>query len=687
MGSKSGLGITNSQLDAGRRLREFRLPADPSSAAGYAAMTHKKSFAWKRDPAGVRRYVAAAPLLAGGEVLGVAELTHGTPDVALDEERLKVFHDLCLHLDRRLQQLVEGTARATPYDYLLEAGLVTREALKQARDEAAREGLSVERVLVERCGVGKAALGRSLSEHFECPFVPAPAELAVSRELLGRFSPDFLRTHGVLPVGWKGAAVEVVVNPRNLTLVDDLSRRLGAEKVVLSVAVREDILEALDTFLAETLPPGADETAAGEAEWEPVTGDEIGYSLEPEVAANDSKTVRLVNEIIQAAVDRGASDIHLETTPTGGLAVRFRVDGVLHDHRTLKEACARPVVSRLKIMSQLNIAEHRLPQDGKIRLKDRQGRKTDLRVAIMPTHGGYEDVVLRLLPEYQAFKLDQLGMTGEVRERFQKLIEQPHGIVLCVGPTGSGKTTTLHAALAHVKGPSVKVWTAEDPIEITQEGVRQVQVHPQIGLTFDRALRAFLRCDPDVIMIGEIRDRETADAAIEASLTGHLVLSTLHTNSAPETVTRLLEMGLDPFTFGNSLLGVLAQRLVRRICDACVERYVPSAEEWEQIRELYGDTGRFDALRLDRRKAVLARGKGCDACFKTGYKGRVGIHELLAVSPEMRRLVQKRARADEIAEAAREKGMATLRQDGLRKVLEGLTDVKEVLSMTVEEDL
>ncbi|HXG61411.1 MAG TPA: ATPase, T2SS/T4P/T4SS family [Planctomycetota bacterium] len=740
MGSKSGLGITNSQLDAGRRriaaslksagledlssrvaaeiaallgaaqvrvyrrdpltgelyaralqgrrLREFRLPADPSSAAGYAAMTHKKSFAWKRDPAGVRRYVAAAPLLAGGEVLGVAELTHGTPDVALDDERLKVFHDLCLHLGRRLQQLVEGTARATPYDYLLQAGLLTRETLKQARDEAVRSGLSVERILVERCGIDKAALGRSLSEHFECPFVAAPAELAVSGELLGRFSPDFLRTHAVLPVGWKGAAVEVVVvNPRNLTLVDDLSRRLGAEKLALAVAVREDILDALDRFLAEAAPPAAEEPAAGEAEWEPVAGDEVGYSLEPEVAANDSRTVRLVNEIIQAAVDRGASDIHLETTPTGGLTVRFRVDGVLHDYRVLKEACARPVVSRLKIMSQLNIAEHRLPQDGKIRLKDRQGRKTDLRVAIMPTHGGYEDVVLRLLPEYQVFKLDQLGMTEEVRDRFQKLIEQPHGIVLCVGPTGSGKTTTLHAALAHVKGPSVKVWTAEDPIEITQEGVRQVQVHPQIGLTFDRALRAFLRCDPDVIMIGEIRDRETADAAIEASLTGHLVLSTLHTNSAPETVTRLLEMGLDPFTFGNSLLGVLAQRLVRRICDGCAERYAPSADEWDQIRSLYGDEARFDALRLDRRKTVLARGKGCDACFKTGYKGRVGIHELLAVSPEVRRLVQKRARADEIAEAARGKGMATLRQDGLRKVLQGLTDVKEVLSMTVEEDL
>jgi type II secretory ATPase GspE/PulE/Tfp pilus assembly ATPase PilB-like protein len=504
-----------------------------------------------------------------------------------------------------------------------------------------------------------------------------------------RFSPEFLRTHGVLPIGWKGKEVEVVVtNPHNLTLVDDLARQVGTERLAFLVAVREDILAALD----KVLPPAGAATkilrsapAAEENEWEAVAVEESGFDLAP--AAIDSKTIRLVNETIQAAADRGASDVHFETTGTGGLVIRFRVDGVCHEYSRIQEACARPVVSRIKIMAQLNIAEHRLPQDGKIRIRDQRGRKTDLRVAVMPTTGGFEDIVLRLLPEYQVLTLDQLGMEPENLERFRKVIEQPHGIALCVGPTGSGKTTTLHAALAHVKGPTVKVWTAEDPIEITQDGIRQVQMHAQVGLTFDRALRAFLRCDPDIVMIGEIRDRETADAAVEASLTGHLVFSTLHTNSAPETVTRLLEMGLDPFTFGSSLLGVLAQRLVRRICKSCAETYTPSADEFQQLRTQFGDPARFDALRVDRKRVTLARGKGCAACFETGYKGRAGIHEFLVVTPEVRRLIQQKVSAEEIAKAAKSAGMLTLKQDGIRKVLKGQTDLKEVASITIEENL
>jgi type II secretory ATPase GspE/PulE/Tfp pilus assembly ATPase PilB-like protein len=337
------------------------------------------------------------------------------------------------------------------------------------------------------------------------------------------------------------------------------------------------------------------------------------------------------------------------------------------------------VISRLKIMAELNITEHRLPQDGKIRLKDKAGRKSDLRVAIMPTFGGHEDAVLRLLPEYQVLTLDQIAMEADTLARFRGVIGQPHGMVLCVGPTGSGKTTTLHAALAAVKGPEVKVWTAEDPVEITQEGVRQVQMQSRIGLTFDRALRAFLRLDPDIIMIGEIRDQETAGAAIEASLTGHLVLSTLHTNSAAETVTRLLDLGLDPFSFANSLLGVLAQRLVRTLCK-CAEKGPATNEEYEELRKHYGEG--WDALRVDRKRVTLGRAKGCEVCFQTGYKGRLGIHELLVMSPALRRMIQAKAQADTIAAEARTGGMLTLRQDGIRKILQAKTDLKEVLSNT-----
>jgi type II secretory ATPase GspE/PulE/Tfp pilus assembly ATPase PilB-like protein len=404
---------------------------------------------------------------------------------------------------------------------------------------------------------------------------------------------------------------------------------------------------------------------------------ETEHTLAPEV--DDSEAVRMVNEVIQEAIRRKASDIHLEPTLQGGLLFRFRVDGICHEHRKVQERCARAVVSRIKIMAELDIAEHRLPQDGKIRLRDTEGRKIDLRVAIIPTQGAMEDVVLRLLPEYQALRLPDLSMDPLVLERFQRILDQPHGIFLCSGPTGAGKTTTLHAALAHLRTPENKIWTAEDPVEITQEGLRQVQVNPKIGLTFDRCLRAFLRCDPDIIMIGEIRDRETANAAIEASLTGHLVLSTLHTNSASETVARLLEMGIDPYTFGDSLVGVLAQRLVRRICNECQERYSPSREEFESLRSHYGEPDEFTKLAPEPSKIQLVRAKGCAACFQTGYLSRIGIHELLSITPEIRRLIHRRVDAEQIRLIAQRDGMKLLKQDGIRKVLEGRTDLLEVL--------
>ncbi len=678
----------------GSRIREQRFETDPSSPVGYAAMTRKNSFAWKKEAGSGKRYVVASPLASNGDLLGVLELVHGTPDAVLDEDDRREFYGMAAHMSRRLQSALGGGVRTTPYDYLVRGGFVSAAALKEAREKAAATGRSVESQLLSQ-GLDKEPLGRSLSEHFECPFIPDPSELPVSVDLVRRFPPGFLRNHAVLPVCWKGDRAKVVlVNPRNLQLIDDIGRRLATEKLAVSVAVREDILAALGKYLGTPAPtpvplpaavPAPPPVPAPEG---PPRQPETHYDLSaPASAEMDSAAIRLVNETIQAAADGGASDIHLEPALDGTLSVRFRVDGVCHDYRVFKESVARSVVSRLKIMAKLDIAEHRLPQDGKIRLRDQKGRRTDLRVAVMPTQGGMEDVVLRLLPEYQVLTLDQLGMEAEVLERFRKVIEQPHGIALCVGPTGSGKTTTLHAALSHLKGPEVKIWTAEDPVEITQSGVRQVQVHPQIGLTFGRALRAFLRCDPDVIMIGEIRDRETADAAVEASLTGHLVLSTLHTNSAPETLTRLLEMGLDPFTFGNSLMGVLAQRLIRRVCDSCAERTVPSEEEFREIRFRFGDGKRFDTLGPDRTQVRLSRGKGCEACFGTGYRGRLGIHELLVVTPEIRRLIQKKAEADDLGRAARESGMVTLKQDGIRKVLKGQTDLREVLASTVEEDL
>jgi type II secretory ATPase GspE/PulE/Tfp pilus assembly ATPase PilB-like protein len=411
------------------------------------------------------------------------------------------------------------------------------------------------------------------------------------------------------------------------------------------------------------------------------------------IEQSDNSLVRLLNNMIIEAHKEGVSDVHIESYPgREKIRVRFRKDGVLRTYLELPSNYRNALIARVKIMCDLDISERRKPQDGKINFaKFSPQHKLELRVATVPTHHGLEDVVLRILTSAKPMPVDRLGLSDENLARLKHAVERPYGMVLCVGPTGSGKTTTLHSALSHINVPERKIWTAEDPVEITQPGLRQVQVNPKIDWTFAKALRAFLRADPDVIMVGEIRDRETASMAVEASLTGHLVLSTLHTNSAPETVTRLLDMGLDPFNFGDSLLAVLAQRLVRRLCTPCRTTRAATAEETD---ELLGDyMHAFGSEPPVTRDAVLAgwmqhhcrdghlmlhRSPGCKACDQTGFRGRAGIHELMVISRELRRLVQTGARADALQHAALAEGMRTLRQDGIDKVLAGVTSIEEV---------
>jgi type II secretory ATPase GspE/PulE/Tfp pilus assembly ATPase PilB-like protein len=419
-------------------------------------------------------------------------------------------------------------------------------------------------------------------------------------------------------------------------------------------------------------------------------------STEAPIEQSDNSLVRMINSMILEAHREGASDIHIESYPgQEKTRIRFRRDGRLYTYLELPPSYRNAIVARVKIMCDLDISEKRKPQDGKINFaKFSPQHRIELRVATIPTNSGLEDVVMRILASAKPIPMSELGLSERNLAQLTQAVERPYGMVLCVGPTGSGKTTTLHSALMHINTPERKIWTAEDPIEITQAGLRQVQVNPRIDWTFAKALRAFVRADPDVIMVGEIRDEETAKTAIEASLTGHLVLSTLHTNSAPETVTRLLDMGMDPFNFADSLLAVLAQRLVRRLCTHCVGSSPASPEKVEELLADYMHAfGSGEASKEQQREAVRAdwlrrygrdgelqvyRSAGCKHCDDTGFKGRVGIHELMVISKNLRRLVQSGARAEELQEAALHEGMRTLRQDGIEKVLAGKTTIEEV---------
>jgi type II secretory ATPase GspE/PulE/Tfp pilus assembly ATPase PilB-like protein len=399
--------------------------------------------------------------------------------------------------------------------------------------------------------------------------------------------------------------------------------------------------------------------------------------------------------IIEAHAE-GASDIHIECSPgREKVKIRFRKDGALRVYLELPSTYRNALLSRIKIMCELDISERRKPQDGKINFSRYSPQhKLELRVATIPTNNGLEDVVMRLLASAKPIPLDGLGLSPKNLALFKPMVERPYGLVLCVGPTGSGKTTTLHSALGEINRPDRKIWTAEDPVEITQPGLRQVQVNPKIDWTFAGALKAFLRADPDVIMVGEVRDQETAHIVVEASLTGHLVLSTLHTNTAPETITRLLDMGLDTFNFADALIGVLAQRLVRRICKGCRTERPATADETEELLAdyLHGapegvpaltrEALRSDWLQRFAKDGQLMHyhGAGCKQCGGSGLKGRLGMHELMPNDRDLRHLIQSRATVSELQACAMRNGMRTLRQDGIERVLQGLTTIEEVRS-------
>jgi type II secretory ATPase GspE/PulE/Tfp pilus assembly ATPase PilB-like protein len=564
-------------------------------------------------------------------------------------------------------------------------------------------------VLVRMNAVSRADLQIALARKMGFPVADVDA-FPVEADALRKVKFDVARRLELLPL--------LVRAGRLVVALDDPVRRRGAVEeaefsaqmkvvpvIALTGSIDDAIVAAYQRIGATAGVPSLDmeplNLVAPELE---LRSDALVETLERENAGrledekpieqSDNSLVRLIHTMIVEAIGDGVSDIHVEAYPgREKIRIRFRKDGLMRTYLELPHTYRSAVVARLKIMCDLDISERRKPQDGKINFaKFSPQHRVELRVATIPTNNGLEDVVMRILSTARPLPLDRLGLSEWNYAQLRTAIERPYGLVLCVGPTGSGKTTTLHSALSHINVPERKIWTAEDPIEITQPGLRQVQVNPKIDWTFAKALRTLLRADPDTIMIGEVRDAETGQIAVEASLTGHLVMSTLHTNSAPETVTRLLDMGLDPFNFADALLAVLAQRLVRRQCPHCLtSRPATPAEVDELLADhlhAWGDgfdrpsadtvLAGWQARHAKDGRLMAHTGAGCTACGGTGYKGRVAIHELMVVTRELRRMVQTGERAAELQRVAMSEGMRTLRQDGIEKVLSGLTSIEEV---------
>jgi len=560
-------------------------------------------------------------------------------------------------------------------DLIETTGLVSPDRLAAVRGRV-KQGGSFAQAMLDEGVATPEGIARTLASRFQLPFIDLPltgvSELAaqeIPNHVLGRVL--------AVPYALDGNTLRVAVaDPSNVHAIDEL-RLATRYQLELGVASREDIESEIRRLARASEAFGAamdveDSLLAEQAEHDAEEGDD----LEVEDGISDVPLVRLVNSIIFQAAEDGASDIHFEPQEES-LLVRLRIDGVLHEVQRIPKRMTAGVTTRLKVLAKLDIAERRKPQDGRISLNAAAaGRMLDIRVATLPTVEG-EAVVMRLLDKSKrAPTLTELGLSDEMRVRMEELIRRPTGAILVTGPTGSGKSTTLYAALTEINRPQINIITVEDPVEFRLGGVNQVQINTRAGLTFAAALRSILRSDPDVVMVGEIRDGETAKISIEAALTGHLVLSTLHTNDAPGAITRLNEMGVEPFLTGSAVSAVLAQRLARKLCTHCCEMYTPSADEMIKARVSPDVAAAADGI-------VFYRKTGCPRCGQTGYKGRIGIYQLLVMSESLETLAASKASREELERAAIEEGMRTLWDDGLAKVASGLTSLEELARVTV----
>jgi type II secretory ATPase GspE/PulE/Tfp pilus assembly ATPase PilB-like protein len=698
-----------SKFKTGNEVSEIRVPIGNDSIAGYCAASGKmvsisnayddtelkrlsSSLAfdksWDEKTGYKTNQVLVAPVSYNKYLLGVIQLINkkGGKQFTLEDQSSVQEIAKVLGIAFFNNQKATQKRRPTKFDYLIANNIITERDLEQAISTSRKIKKPVESILVSDLQVTREDIGKSLAAYYKTRFIPYDEKMVIPGDTLKGLRASFLKNNIFVPVSQTGNRVVIAMeNPDYLPARDTIRRLIPGKEFDYCVALKEDIFRMIDLFfdvkrsnLMEDA--GSIEDILGQLE----PSEEEGAEDAEKVSEEDSAIVQLVNKMIIDAYNRNASDIHIEPRHGKNHAhIRIRIDGACQLYQTVPYTYKRAIVSRIKIMSDLDIAERRLPQDGKIKFKKYAPLDIELRVATIPTSGGNEDVVMRLLAAGEPLPLEKMAMSDRNYKAFTEIIQKPYGIVLVVGPTGSGKTTTLHAALHFINKPETKIWTAEDPVEITQEGLRQVQVQPKIGFDFATAMRAFLRADPDVIMVGEMRDHETVSTGIEASLTGHLVFSTLHTNSAPETITRLLDMGMDPFNFADALLGVLAQRLVRTLCKDCKEAYHPSREDFDVLVRSYA--GDFDALGFKYNSdLVLYRPKGCPKCMNTGYRGRTGIHEIIVGTDALKSLIQGRAKMEEIREQAIKDGMTTLMQDGIRKTLVGITDLMQVRKVCIK---
>jgi type II secretory ATPase GspE/PulE/Tfp pilus assembly ATPase PilB-like protein len=650
------------------------------------------------------KQMLVAPLIdtESKDLLGVVQFINNRDNVPFSEIATEGAKELCATLAVAFRhRLRPATVIRSKYAGLVAQAIISGTELEAATRVAREKGMDTEEVLISDYKVKIADIGQALANYFHVPYEPYKNDRIKPIELLKNLKQQYVEQNMWLPIeDGKDGLVVIAVDPERVKNGKIINQIFPKARIFFSVTTHHEFNKTVEQFFGVAGDSNSVDDLLSDLE----DGGEEGDGPAEISEAVENELVKLINKIITDAYRQGVSDIHIEPLPgKGKTGVRFRKDGSLVPYIEIPASYRASLVARIKIMCDLDISERRKPQDGKIKFKKYGPLDIELRVATIPSAGGVEDIVMRILAAGEPIPLDKLGVLPSNLVRLKNLIEKPYGLFFVCGPTGSGKTTTLHSVLHHLNTPETKIWTAEDPVEITQKGLRQVQVNRKAGLDFASVMRAFLRADPDIIMVGEMRDKETVSTGIEASLTGHLVFATLHTNSAPESIVRLLDMGMDPFNFADALLGILAQRLAKRLCGNCKKAYTPYDAEvqallTEYCSELLNTTAFkqdpqgerekvLDGLKQryanDKGEFTLYAPVGCEQC-NGGYKGRVGLHELMAGTDPVKALLQNHARVAQLLAQALEDGMLTLKMDGIEKVLMGITDIKTVRSVCIK---